>query len=146
MWACRATRQAKNATEVSPRTPTRAITPTMIRMAFSAPPPEVDAGAGTGGGTEPAATGAGDEDSTAAPHLLQNLVPGVMLVPQELQNAMSHLVRAQGCRLSARVYRRNGGGSMLKLGHSWSDRGAIPEQRARTPAGQPPGRRRYRLF
>ena len=38
-----------------------------------------------------AAAGAGVEASMAAPHLLQNRVPGVILAPQELQNAMGHL-------------------------------------------------------
>jgi hypothetical protein len=48
---------------------------------------------------EPAATGVGSEEARiAAPHLLQNLVPGTMLVPQELQNAIDHLMP---CKLQA---------------------------------------------
>jgi len=48
---------------------------------------------------EPAATGVGSEEARiAAPHLLQNLVPGTMLVPQELQNAIDHLMP---CKLRA---------------------------------------------
>lgn len=44
----------------------------------------------------PAAEGAtpvagGESIITAAPHLLQKRVPGVILAPQELQNAMDHL-------------------------------------------------------
>jgi len=40
------------------------------------------------GGTPVVAEG---ESITAAPHLLQKRVPGVILAPQELQNAMDHL-------------------------------------------------------
>ena len=77
----------------------RMITPTTIRMAFRAAPLEGGAGvagAGVTGGAEPATiggvtAGAGDEASMAAPHLLQNRVPEMMLAPQELQNAMGHL-------------------------------------------------------
>jgi hypothetical protein len=32
------------------------------------------------------------EARMGAPHLLQNRVPGAMLVPQELQNAIRHLL------------------------------------------------------
>jgi hypothetical protein len=41
--------------------------------------------------TEGATFGAGDEASIAAPHLLQNRIPGARLAPQELQNAIHHL-------------------------------------------------------
>ncbi len=55
-----------------------------------------------GGGELAAAVGTGDEASIAAPHLLQNLIPGAMLAPQELQNAISHLIgiRCRGVRES----------------------------------------------
>jgi len=66
--------------------------------------------AGAAGG-EPGAivgvtVGAADEANMAAPHLLQNLVPGTRPAPQELQNAMGYLIGKLGCRQSARVYRR----------------------------------------
>jgi hypothetical protein len=74
--------------------------PTAIRMILSAPPPwlELAAGAEGTGNVEPAAPlgatlGAGDEATIAAPHWLQKLVPGTMLAPQELQNAINHLIR-----------------------------------------------------
>ncbi|MGA2415484.1 MAG: hypothetical protein ABSF59_13615 [Candidatus Sulfotelmatobacter sp.] len=62
-----------------------------------APLPDDCAGIGCGkGGIEPTAAGAapgadGEEERTAAPHLLQNLVPSTRVAPQELQNAISHL-------------------------------------------------------
>src|SRR5580658_1410976 len=103
-------REAKKTSEETPTIPNSTITPTTIRMAFRAPPPEAGAGVGVGatGGTAPMAAGAGDGESIAAPHLLQNLVPGAILAPQELQNAMGHLRWTQRHRRSARVYRRLG--------------------------------------
>src|ERR1700683_445039 len=92
-----------------PRIPTRMITPTTMRMALRAPPPpEVGAGAeATGGagraGDASGAAGAGAEVSTAAPHLLQNRVPGSMLVPHELQNAIGHLIGLR-CGTCSREY------------------------------------------
>jgi hypothetical protein len=76
------------------------ITATTIRMIFRALLPPVGVGAGADGvGGEltleagaPAATGAA---ATAAPHLLQNFVPGFRVAPQELQNAIRHLVKAR---------------------------------------------------
>src|SRR6202162_5491128 len=108
---------AKNASEARPRIPTSTITPTTIRIAFNAPPPEDGAGVATGGvegvgGAEPTAGGdarGGSVDvSTAAPHLLQKRVPATILAPQELQNAIRHL---QKCRLRTvgAVYRRLAG-------------------------------------
>jgi hypothetical protein len=41
----------------------------------------------TGGAT----FGGSEEESIAAPHLLQNRIPGARLAPQELQNAIHHL-------------------------------------------------------
>jgi hypothetical protein len=48
------------------------------------------AAGGTPGADDAAAavTGAGVLAVTAAPHLLQNLVPGLSVAPQELQNAI----------------------------------------------------------
>src|ERR1039458_2072743 len=105
-WVRRATRQAKNPSEATQRIATSTTRPTTIRIALRAPPPEVGAGVeATGGvegagGAEPTAAGgatagAGDGARTAAPHLLQNLVPGTILVPQELQNAIGHLIGRQ---------------------------------------------------
>jgi hypothetical protein len=89
---------AKKAIEAMLITPSRMITPTAIRMTLSAPLPWP----AFAGGTEVAGTGlpvaglakfdAGEEASTAAPHLLQNRIPGVRLAPQELQNAINHLM------------------------------------------------------
>ena len=39
--------------------------------------------------------GGSDEASIAAPHLLQKRVPGVIFAPQELQNAINHLMPMQ---------------------------------------------------
>src|SRR6202162_6042378 len=107
---------AKNASEARPRIPTSTITPTTIRIAFRAPPPEDCAGVAAGGvegvgGIEPAgggATGGSVDVSTAAAHLLQQRVPGTIFAPQELQNAIRHL---QKCRLRTvgAVYRRLAG-------------------------------------
>jgi hypothetical protein len=76
------------------------ITATTIRMIFRALLPPVGVGAGADGvGDEltleavaPVGTGAA---ATAAPHLLQNFVPGFRVAPQELQNAIRHLVKAR---------------------------------------------------
>src|SRR5271166_3950817 len=73
------------------------IAATTIRMILSALlPPVVGAG---GGGAAGAACGVGApgelpgrvDARTGAPHLLQNRIPGVMVVPQELQNAIHYL-------------------------------------------------------
>src|SRR5271157_1931794 len=103
-----------------PRIPTTTITPTTIRMTFRAPPPEAGAGAadtggtGTAGGTEPTAgggaTGGSEEARIAAPHLVQNRVPGTMLVPQALQNAISHLIRMLFQRVGASIPQIGGEG------------------------------------
>src|SRR5580700_4699216 len=66
-----------------PRIPMRTITPTMMRIILRALLPPAVGGGATGAATVP---------ETAAPHLLQNFVPGVRFAPQELQKAMSHLV------------------------------------------------------
>src|SRR5579871_3748252 len=65
-------------------------TATTMRMILSALLPPFAGGAETGG----AVTGVADAGgaATAAPHLLQNFVSGVRLAPQELQNAINHLV------------------------------------------------------
>src|SRR5258708_15167379 len=74
-------------TVATARTPMTTMMATTIRMPLSAPPPPLVAGAAEGVvATFVAASG------TAAPHLLQNFVPGVSVAPQELQNAMGHLV------------------------------------------------------
>jgi hypothetical protein len=79
--------------------------PTAIRIILRAPPPwlELVGGWEGAGMVAPAATGpatgvGSEEARIAAPHLLQNLVPGTMLVPQELQNAIDHLMP---CKLQA---------------------------------------------
>ena len=63
-----------------------------MRIILRALPPPV--GVGPGAATEGAgvAAGTGVDVVWAAPHLLQNLVPVVRAAPQELQNAISHLV------------------------------------------------------
>src|ERR1700734_74866 len=101
MCAWRATRQAKNAIEPKLRIPKSTNTPTTMRMTLSAPPPCP----AVAGGTEPAETaepavaglatfGAGEEAITAAPHWLQNRIPGARLAPHLLQNAIGHLVQS----------------------------------------------------
>jgi hypothetical protein len=60
----------------------------ILRVLLS--PPE-DAG-GAGGRGDKIAPGVAGPAATAAPHLLQNLVPGARAAPQELQNAISYLV------------------------------------------------------
>src|ERR1700693_1507162 len=94
-----------NPSEATPRIATRKNTPTTMRRALRAPPPEPGAGEETGGATG-APAGAGDEVSIAAPHLLQKLVPGAVLAPQELQNGIGHLMGMYCCKWTARVYRR----------------------------------------
>src|ERR1700686_1294200 len=75
-----------------PRIPTRTITATTIKITLRALLPPVGAGAGAVDGMPAVAAPA----ATAAPHLLQNFVPGFRVAPQELQNAISHLVSAVG--------------------------------------------------
>src|SRR5271165_6719723 len=72
-----------------PRPMMMAITMRMILRALL--PPPVEAG-GAGGRGDNAAPGATGPAGTAAPHLLQNFVPAVRAAPQELQNAIGHLV------------------------------------------------------
>src|ERR1700756_4771154 len=71
-----------------PRTPMRTMMPTMTRMTLRALlPPLEGGGPGAIGEAEVAGT-----PLTAAPHLLQNFVPSLRGAPQELQNAMVHLM------------------------------------------------------
>src|SRR5271169_6612721 len=69
-------------TVATPRIPT-------TRMILRALLPPV---VGVGGGGVGAPPGADGPAATAAPHLLQNFVSAVRVAPQELQNAISHLV------------------------------------------------------
>ena len=66
------------------------ITATTMRITLRALPPPV--GAGAGGGAVDVTPGEDAPTATAAPHLLQNFVPGFRVAPQELQNAINHLV------------------------------------------------------
>src|ERR1700686_5754888 len=79
-------------TVAMPRIPTRTMTATTIRITLRALLPPVGAGAGAVEVAPEIAVPAG----TAAPHLLQNFVPGFRVAPQELQNAISHLVNGVG--------------------------------------------------
>src|SRR5579863_8031970 len=96
---CHATKPA----EAKPRIPTNTTTATTMRMTLRAPPPAAGTGGavttgGVGGvtdGTAPA--GAAAEPRIAAPHLLQNRVPGLRLAPQELQNAMGPPASISSC-------------------------------------------------
>src|ERR1039458_676895 len=81
-------------TVAMPRIPRQTTTATTIRMILRALLPPVAGGAGRG----LVMTGAGGA-AVAAPHLLQNFVPSVRAAPQELQNAINHLV---GGEVSAR--------------------------------------------
>src|SRR5271167_4842715 len=76
-------------TVATPRIPTTTMTATTIRMILRALLPPV---VGVGGGGVGAPPGADGPAATAAPHLLQNFVSAVRVAPQELQNAISHLV------------------------------------------------------
>src|SRR5260370_29213730 len=81
--------------------PMPTITATTIRMTLRALLPPVV------GGTEAGVTpGVGAAAATATPHLLQNVVPALRVAPQELQNAISHLVQARREESTAREYRR----------------------------------------
>src|ERR1035437_4148191 len=81
-------------TVATPRIPMPTITATTIRMILRALLPPV--GAGAGGGAVDVTPAAGGPDATAAPHLLQNFVPSFRVAPQELQNAINHLMIAGG--------------------------------------------------
>src|SRR5258708_24975677 len=79
-------------------------------------------GGGGGGGEMVGGTvGAAGPAATAVPHLLQNFVSGFRVAPQELQNAMHHLVGARCEESTARVYRRRAGNGEI----------IIPEYRSR---------------
>src|ERR1700722_4088164 len=82
-----------------PRIPTRTMTATTIRITLRALLPPVGAVAGAVEVAPEIAIPAG----TAAPHLLQNFVPGFRVAPQELQNAISHLVSALGKIVGASI-------------------------------------------
>src|SRR5208337_2100139 len=72
-----------------PRIPIPTITAMTIRITLRALLPPVGGAAGAGGGCTEAAGGAA---AAPAPHLLQNFDPGSRVAPQELQNAIGHLV------------------------------------------------------
>src|ERR1700733_3133253 len=99
-------------TVATPRIPRPMITAATMRMILRAllPPVGVCAGAAgvTPGAAALAATGADASEATGDPHLLQNFVPAFSVAPQELQNAINHLVRACWEKSTARVYRRLG--------------------------------------
>src|ERR1700690_4157661 len=84
----------------TPRIPMPTTTATTIRTILRPLPPPVGGLAGTA--VTAVATGPA---ATAVPHLLQSFVPGVRTAPQELQNAISHLVEGDDSS-DARVYRR----------------------------------------
>src|ERR1035437_2236611 len=73
-----------------PRTPTPTMTATTMRMILRALLPPLEGGAG--GRVVGVTPGADGPAATTAPHLLQNFVPAFRVAPQELQNAISHLV------------------------------------------------------
>src|SRR5580692_4256752 len=73
-----------------PRIPRPTMTATMMRMILRALLPPLDGGGAMGAAA--ATAGIGGAAEMAAPHLLQNFVPSVTVAPQELQNAISHLV------------------------------------------------------
>src|ERR1700686_4649942 len=84
---------------------------TMMSTILRALLPPVGAGAtgaeAAGAGVTGAAAGAGELAVMPAPHLLQNLVPGVRLAPQELQNAISHLRRGDDSARRASISKIN---------------------------------------
>src|ERR1700687_6240182 len=73
-------------TVATPRIQTPTSTATTIRTTLRALLPPVGAVAGTG--AVEVTPGADSPGATAAPHLLQNFVPGFRVAPQELQNAI----------------------------------------------------------
>src|ERR1700686_1880099 len=93
-------------TVATPRIQTPTSTATTIRTTLRALLPPVGAVAGTG--AVEVTPGADSPGATAAPHLLQNFVPGFRVAPQELQNAI--VTSGRWCeKSSARVYRRSRG-------------------------------------
>src|SRR5271165_4579751 len=83
-------RYPMNPTVAMPRMPRPMMTATMIRMILRALLPPLDGGGARG--AVAVTPGADGPAGTAAPHLLQNFVPSFRVAPQELQNAISHLV------------------------------------------------------
>src|ERR1700693_4422448 len=81
-------------TVATPRMQMPTMTATTIRTTLRALLPPV--GAGAGAAVVEATAAADGPAATAAPHLLQNFVPGFRVAPQELQNAISHLVSGVG--------------------------------------------------
>src|SRR6516164_5242412 len=95
----------KKLNEATANTPRSTKTPITMRTILRALlPPVLGGGAGTG---RAAAAGA---SAMTAPHLLQNFVPSARLAPQELQNAIGHLLDG----LDGRVYRRKAGFKVAK--------------------------------
>src|SRR5438477_8153112 len=96
-------------TVTMPRIPMTTMTATTIRIILRALLPPVGAGgAGIGGRAADVAPGA---VATAAPHLLQNWVPGLSVAPQELQNAISHLLGGDVSARRASIPQVGGGRS-----------------------------------
>src|SRR5450631_3746977 len=116
-WDLLTTLWTMNATVPIPRMPSPMTTATTIRMILSALlPPWAGGAAGIGAAARGAPAGA--LPTAAAPHLGQNLAPLSIAVPQELQNAISHL--APEFATGAGVYRKSGRQSAGKLAQAQS--------------------------
>src|SRR6202140_4676140 len=90
-----------------PRTTMMATMMSTILRALLPPGGAGATGAEAAGGGGSGAAAAGELAVMPAPHLLQNLVPGVRLAPQELQNAIRHLRRGDDSARRASISKIN---------------------------------------